>query len=293
MTQVLLAAAVALAGSDSTKCIFDCACKCDATNDFERVEKMGENLRTGVPTIRFKKTAAGDYTNDTSPIKAKYPPKNDKGFPNDWGWAAHHLIPVGSLKSHPLRKYLDAGYSGTKVSCHAGYDVNGVTNGKWLIGSAKMQAELKDEQIMSMVKSECERHGIKVGDSLYSSLSKDAKQKSGDNLGFKEWLFATMLHYKLQFHDSHSATDGYNDFVKEILNKVKANLKRLDKQCIGGSKCKAAGKKPMAPHRISRRLDYISGRLDRYLSCSPGTWHSPIFTSEFSRMLAEKIQTSN
>ncbi len=291
MTQILLA--VAVAGSDTTKCPFDCVCTCDATNEFARVDKMGENLRTGVPTIRYKKTDTGDFKNNTAPIDSKYPPPNDNSFRNDWGWAAHHLIPVGSLKAHPLRKYLDKSFNGSKVSCDAGYNVNGVTNGKWLIGSAKMQVELKDEEIISAVKRECERHGIKLGKSLYSSLSSNAKEKPEDSLGFKEWLFGTMLHYRLQFHDSHSATDGYNDFVKEILNKVKANLKRMDDQCPGGSKCKAAGKKPKAPHRISRRLDYISGRLDRYLSGSPKFWQAPVFTSAFSRKLAEEVQLND
>lgn len=51
-----------------------------------------------------------------------------------------------------------------------------------------------------------------------------------------------MLHYNVQFHDNHSCTDGYNDFVKKILNKVTANLERLNEECPGGSKCKAAGK---------------------------------------------------
>lgn len=291
MTEMLEAVAVDLAGSDSHKCPFDCGCKCNAINDFERAEKMGSCMTSGEPTIRFEKTDSGDIENNTTPITPKYPPSNDKAFPNDWGWAAHHLIPVGSLKSHNLRKYLDKDYSGSKVSCNAGYNVNGVTNGKWLIGSAKLQAVLKDSDIIEIVTRECERHGIKIGKSLYSSMSKDAREQLKDSLNFKDWLFGTMLHYKLQFHDSHSASDGYNDFIKQILNKVKVNLKRLNNECPGGSQCKKAGKKPMAPHRISRRLDFISGRLDGYLSGSPKTWHNPIFTSSFSKKLAEQVQS--
>ncbi len=293
MTQIKLAVAAELAGPDSTECPFDCSCTCDATNEFERVGKMGENLTNGVPTIRYKKTDTGNFENNTTPIKPKYPPR-DKSFPNDWGWAAHHLIPVGSLKDHALRNYLDKSANASEVSCNAGYDVNGVTNGKWLIGSSEMQKSLKDDSwVRSEVIRTCEGHGIEVGESLYSTLSGNAKTNSEDKVGFKEWLFATMIHYQLQFHDSHSATDGYNDFVKEILNKVEANLKRLNEKCPGGDDCKTAGKKPKAPHRITHRLDDISRRLEGYLSGPPENWHDPIFTSEFSRMLAEEVQSNN
>jgi hypothetical protein len=291
MAQLGEAVAADLAGSDSTRCPFDCDSSCDATNVFERVDKMGGSMTGGEPTIRYRQQD-WDYKNDTSPIEAKYPPA-DKSLKNDWGWAAHHLIPVGSLKEHKLRKYLAKSYGGAKVSCDAGYNVNGVTNGKWLIGSAKLQATLKDEWIIAAVRAECRRAGIKIGKSIYSSMSADAKANEADELGFREWLYATMLHYNLQFHDSHSATDGYNDFVEQILNKVNANLKRLDRECPGGSKCKAAGRKPRAPHRIPRRLDFISSRLDAHLHGSPRTWKNPIFASEFSRMLAEEVQLNS
>jgi len=102
-----------------------------------------------------------------------------------------------------------------------------------------------------------------------------------------------MAHYRLQFHDSHSATAGYNDFVEQILNKIHANLVRLDNECLGGTQCKAAGKKPMAPHRISRRLDHVSGRLGSLLEGPPTTWKKPVFTSGFSRMLAEELHDNS
>jgi len=292
MSQMGEAVAVALAGGDSTKCPFNCGYKCDATNDFTRVDKMGTNMTTGVPTIRFKQQPNGDFKNDTTPIGPKYPP-HDSSFRNDWGWAAHHLIPVGSIKDHKIRKYLDKAFGGAHVSCDAGYDIKGVTNGKWLIGSAKLQAGLDDEITIAAVKRECERHGIKVAKSLYSSLSEDARTRKSDKLGFREWLFATMAHYRLQFHDSHSATAGYNDFVEQILNKIHANLVRLDNECLGGTQCKAAGKKPMAPHRTSRRLDHVSGRLGSLLEGPPTTWKKPVFTSGFSRMLAEELHDNS
>jgi hypothetical protein len=277
-----------IAGGDSSKCPFDCNYTCTATNDFERVDKMGDNLKNGVPTICYKKTDAGNFENNTDPIDPKKPrPSDDDAFPNDWGWAAHHLIPVGSLKHHPLREYLE---KDKKVSCDAGYNVNGAPNGKWLIGSAEMQANLKDDWVKSEVKKSSEKAGINMGDSLYSSLSSDAKKKPADALEFKKWVFDTMFHYKLQFHDSHSNTDGYNDFVTKLLNKVTANLERWNEQCPGGSKCKAAGKKPKAPHRITHRLDHISQSLDKYLSGAPDGWRSPIFTSEFSRMFADEFK---
>lgn len=292
MTELGEVVAADLAGSDSTKCPFDCASTCDATNVFERVGKMGTNVTSGVPTIRFRREN-WDFKSDTTAIDGKFPP-HDKSFPNDWGWAAHHLIPVGSLKAHKVRKFLDKAYDGSKVSCDAGYNVNGVTNGKWLIGSGQLQAALiKDKYVIEAVKRECKRAGIKIGKSVYSSLSDDVKQNPEDHLGFREWLFATMLHYRLQFHDSHSVTDGYNDFVKEILNKVNANLKRLREQCPGGSKCKDAGEKPKAPHRIARRLDHISGRLNGLLEGPPSAWKQPVFTSEYCRMLAVEVQSGN
>ena len=289
MAQIGEAVAADLAGGDTSRCPFDCGSTCNATNVFDRADKMGGCMTSGTPTIRYRRENH-DYKDDATPIDATYPPR-DSSFPNEWGWAAHHLIPVGSLGSHKLRKFLDKSHSGSFVACDVGYDVNGVTNGKWLVGSAKLQADLKDESIIEAVKRECERAGIKVGTkSVYSALSADARQGSEDRLGFKEWLYATMLHYQVQFHDSHSATDGYNDFVKSILNKVWENLRRLHQRCPGGSKCKKAGKKPMAPHRIARRLDYISGRLGRYLEGPPTTWRRPLFTSELSLMLAEEIQ---
>lgn len=292
MTEIGEAVAVDLAGGDSSKCPFNCGCKCDATNDFTRVEKMGSNMTGGVPTIRYEQQENGDYKNNTKPIAKKFPP-HDSSFRNDWGWAAHHLIPVGSIKDHKIRKYLDKGFSGSLVSCDAGYDVNGVTNGKWLVGSAKLQAELDDEATAAAVKRECDRHGIKVGKSLYSSLSEDARTRASDKLGFREWMWATMAHYRLQFHDSHSATDGYNDFVEQILNKIHANLVQLDSECPGGTQCKKAGKKPMAPHRMANRLDHVSGRLGSLLEGPPKTWKKPVFTSGFSKALAEHMHKNS
>jgi hypothetical protein len=291
MTQVGEAVAVDLAGSDSSKCPFNCGSTCDATNVFTRVEKMGGSMTSGEPTIRYKQVNF-DYKNDTTPIDAKYPPKQSS-FRNDWGWAAHHLIPVGSLKDHKLRKYLDKGFNGSKVSCDAGYNVNGVTNGKWLVGSGQMQVALQDEDIIAAVKRECLRAGIKVGKSLFSSLTDDARSNPSDPLKVRAWLFATMAHYGLQYHDSHSATDGYNDFVEQILNKIHANLARLEQECPGGTKCKAAGEKPKAPHRIARRLDFVSKKLERLVQGQPSTWKRPVFTSAFSRMLAEEVHSDS
>ena len=164
----------------------------------------------------------------------------------------------------------------------------------WLIASySGMQKTLKAPEIEAQVRQAMERAGIavKADQSLYSALSADAKSACEDSLGFREYLFATMQKYGRQFHDSHGP---YEDFVEGVLNKVRANLVRQKRSCLSEQKCKDDSKKPMAPHRISRRLDHISRRLGQNLVGDASNWKNPLFTSAFAKMYAvEKQSASN
>lgn len=286
MAQLKEASAVVVAGPDLLECPFDCGHRCRTTNEFERAQAFGDNVRNGVRSARAKQNANGDYEDDLSTISGVPEPASNVVFPNDWGWAAHHLIPVGTLKKHRLIRYLDKQANGSVVSCNAGYNVNGVNNAVWLIGSGKKQAKLKNSKnIVRLLR----RAGIKQKgkQTAYSAMSKDAKENPLDPMAFRANLFATMEIYARQFHDSH---DPYDDFVAMSLNKINANLWARKLICRIDESCKDKKEKPKAPHQIAARLDDISERLKNHLLGHAKQWKNPVFTSAYAKMFATEVQ---
>jgi len=301
MTELYEKAALEIAGEDSTSCLFDCGKTCDVSNEFGRPtgkKKFGRNLALGEPTIRFRCTDDGNFIENTATITAQFPPENVPGEPNEWGWAAHHLIPVATLREHNITKYFDKGKK--VVFCNVGYNVNGVTNGLWLIASygEGMQGKLKRNEdgeetwVVSMVLDSIKQAGIAIKkkpgtnkyESIYTTLSRDARED--DLLGFREYLFHTMKIYKRQFHDAHGE---YDKCVKLALDKIYTNIKRDRMSCLKTGGCKNP-KKPMAPHHVAHRLDGMSLRLKDKLNRPASLWKRPFVTSIFSLMYADEVR---
>lgn len=261
---------------------------------------FGENLRKGSSAVRFKKDAnGGNFSKNDEHLHSlkQYEPYK-KGFPNRWGKAAHHLIPIGSLSgTKRIRKYLDKGRS--YVSCDAGYGINGSQNGVWLISSGSKRwdtgmqgtAKNKKEDFKKMLEDD----GIEIKkdengiEALYKSLADDMRdEESEDPSGAREFLFATMQVYQRQFHDGDHAS--YSDFVDLILKKVISNIFWLRFNCRKNGKCKDKSRSPLAPHQVVDRLNHISDRLRQHLACPALDWRDPIFTSKLSRLYAKHVK---
>lgn len=176
MAQLKEASVVCVAGPDLIECPFDCGHQCLVTNEFNRAEGKAfhDNISGGVRSARAKQNANGDFENDLSTIGGVPKPTSNVAFPNDWGWAAHHLIPVGALNKNKLMRYLDKGKKGSEVSCNVGYNVNGVKNGVWLIGSGLMQKNLNDPEIKDLIAASLRRAGIqqKKNQTTYSAIDR-------------------------------------------------------------------------------------------------------------------------
>lgn len=302
MTQLLEAVAVdpMIAGGRSTRCPFDCGSKCNATNVLVRNGNPQENKESGVPTVRFKVVGPKQFESTTENVDSQKenPPEEDDEFENYFGWASHHLIPVSSLEKDAICVFLDSSIDGAQVSCNVGYDVNGANNLKWLIGSSELRLAIEnDSWVSKTIRESMERSGVQFKGTVYQSLSRDARKirenpQIDDRLHFRKTLYQTMLKYRMQFHDAHHSKGGYNEFVSLILSKVRVNLVEFRDSCWGTGQCAddKSGAMPGAPHRIARRFDFISSRLDRLLSGHPSTWRNPVFTSGFCRMLAVTAQ---
>jgi hypothetical protein len=298
MTELVEAVHAAFAGGDQSKCPFDCGKNCTATNNFKRKEFKGD-VRSGTRSACYKKMDDGSFATDSSKTDGKSEPADKQDFPNEWGWTAHHLIPVAVLRDHKLRKYLDKDAQGAQVSCNAGYEVNGAPNGVWLIASySGMQTALKDPDVAEIVRYYMSRYAKSQGKkapnaskSAYSVLASEARDPSSeDPLGFQRWLYATMAAYKRQFHDGNHP--DYSRFVEGILTKVRVNMVKRKRECWSGGSCKDKSEKPRAPHRLAKRLDHISRRLESHLTGEPSRWKNPIFTSQFAKQFAIEIQAA-
>jgi len=297
-----------VAGKDiKSRCPFDCEKKkCETSCDFEGIKfpdalvnGFPDNLRQGQSTIRFRVSGVCIKGEDRKIASNKEPEDKDI-LPNIFGWGAHHLIPLGAIKEHPIRSYMDKSYmhngaDRAEVICDGGYDINGAENGVWLVATYRgMQKEIKnDERFSRYVERTLERAGITFGrysNKLYSAMTAAARESDPmSKQWFNKKLSATMWCYQRQFHDSHRE---YDDFVKGVLDKVFTNAERLGDDCFDGEKCPAESKeKRRAPHIISYRLNAISGRLRQYLCGNGIGWKEPLLTSELSRKHALKIKT--
>jgi len=260
------------------ECVFDCDHKCTAENEFGRSDNFWKNVFAGTSTRQWK-VAGKNY--DKAEQRTGY---KSKPTDNDWGWSAHHLIPVTCLKHSKIRKLMDSGEG--VVRCHAGYGINGVENAAWLLyHSAMRKALAEDEFVRDAMEENFKRAGIgRSSKSLYSQLSGMAKG-GADPFDFRGYLFEVMRETNRQFHDSHG---GYNDHVTKALDKLYEELDKIRKNCIESDQCTKETDKPAATHYIVLRLNAISQRLETHLTGEPKTWRSPWFTSEFSRLLANE-----
>lgn len=207
--------------------------------------------------------------------------------------AAHHIIPgKASLPKSTVRKYIWKS-EGT-IKGDIGYDVDGAENGIWLpthhAASSKMNPE-KDGDGQIRIGEQ----GVLVNDDdapedsyamSWSALSNKAKKYKGDDPNFAE-LFVpryTQQAMKLlsrQFHDAHPK---YNDWVKERLDRLAAQVESLS---LGCSECQKS-KEKSPPYALVFRLNALSGTISGALLGSPRKSWGKVFTSVYAKKAASK-----
>jgi len=281
MTDINELVAVALSSPVGDEvCEFDCdSNKCTAENELGRVgtKKYKQNMAKGKSTCQWK--ASGKDFQSAEHITAEKP----MPMQNDWGWSVHHLIPLKSFKDSRIKKLIEA--SEGEVRCQAGYGINGVENGAWLIYFSEMIKSLKEKGgIGDAVADSMQQAGVSGSGSLYTQLSRSG-QTPEDPMEFRAYIYEVMRVEGCQFHNAHG---GYIESVKNALEKLYEELDKDKTFCIETDRCKKSkSQKPAAPHLIVLRLNAISRRLETKLTGEPSTWHEPWFVSEFARMLAK------
>lgn len=176
--------------------------------------------------------------------------------------AAHHLIPgKGSLAESRLFRCEDYIWKDRKVHGNIGYNINASPNGVWLPGNYAQRP---------------------WGPS-------GTKFKAATGQEPKDYAIAAMKAFGGHFHDAHP---DYDEFVKEVLNKIHEKLTST----ASNLRCPEAAKRAEVPpeertpmYVLVTRLNTISKRMRRILTVE---WRGNIYTSRFGREYMESIKNN-
>lgn len=168
------------------------------------------------------------------------------------GFAAHHLIPGGSIKhAAPLLKWMK---KGSTVKGDVGYEQNDAANGVWLIATHRFP-----------------NWGA-------------ATKRSDDELQFA-YAYEAMKEHGAQLHRWDGAHADYNAWVRRTLEKIRV---KLLEQRAGCSICKQRKMPFPPPYKLVGMLHDLAARIGDKVTGPVSGWRPPLCTSTFAVRMGQK-----